>query len=266
MNFASACVGEMKKQRRNYFSSCSTYISLIIWPVLTVASTFFSYKSFDIILLKKMGIASISNLAIFLITGYLCYNCFWVMVQSAFFMRYERQNGTLETIFISPASRLAIVYGRSMGALFQSTWILVLYVILILIIGKKQILNIVFTLPIVFAIVIISSIIWGGFINSIFIVSRDVDFWFLVCDEPMKLLSGVSIPISVMPFLLKTISSIFPLTYSLKITRELLVGGKIKALVLGRYIIANMVVVAITVIIVKVSERNNRKTGNLQLY
>lgn len=266
MYFINACFGEMRKQRRNYFSSWSTYISLLIWPILTVVSTFFSYKSFDIMYLNKMGISSISDLAIFLLTGFLCYNCFWVMVQSAFFMRYERENGTLETIFLSPAPRLSIVYGRSMGTLFQATWILVLYVFLVLIIGKKQIFNIIFVLPLVFIIVIISSIIWGGFINSIFIVSRDIDFWFSVCDEPMKLLSGVSLPVSIMPLALKTISAVFPLTYSLDLIRGVLVGEKFQSQVLVNYVMANLLIIVITTIIVNLSENNNRKTGNLQLY
>lgn len=266
MFFINVCLGEMKKQRINYFSSWSTYISLLIWPILTVTTTFYSYKSFDILYLNKMGISSISDLAIFLLTGFLCYNCFWVMVQNAFFMRNERENGTLETIFLSPAPRLSIVYGRAMGALFQSTWILILYTFFVLMIEKKQLCNIVIVLPLVYIIVIFSAIIWGGFINSIFIVSRDVDFWFLLCDEPMKLLSGVTLPVGIMPFLLKIISAIFPLTYSLNIIRHLLIGENFSYYILEKYVFMNSMIIAVTSIILFQAEKNNRKTGNLQLY
>lgn len=264
--FASVCFGEMQKQRRNYFSSWSTYISLLLWPILTVSSTFFSYKSFDMKLLKKIGIFGFDDLFVFLLTGFLCYNCFWVMVQSAFFMQKERENGTLETIFLSPAPRLALVYGRAMGALLQSTWIMVMYLICVLSIKKSDFLLVLRTLPFTYFIVIISAILWGGFINSIFVVSRDVDFWFSVCDEPMKLFSGIELPVGVMPVAFKFCSLVFPLTYCLKIIRSMWAGNTLDVNTLLRYFIVNGAIIVITVIILHFAEKNNRKTGNIQLY
>lgn len=266
MTFLLVCKGEMAKQRRNYFSTWSTYISLLLWPILTVGTVIYSYKSFDISMLNVIGIHSESDLWIFLLTGFLCYNCFWVMVQSAFFMQRERQNGTLETIFLAPAPRLAIMYGRSLGALFQSTWILLLYTVAVLMIQRDKIVDVIVVLPVVYIIVIVSAVCWGGFINSIFVISRDIDFWFSLCDEPMKLLAGVSLPVKIMPMILRLISAVFPLTYSLEIIRQLLVGGGLDFSVLSRYIIANLVVVAITVFILSKAEKNNRVTGNLSLY
>ena len=122
MNFVRVCLGEMKKQHRNYFNSYSTYISLIVWPLLTVITTFYTYSNFSVRLLNKINIYTMRDLWVFLITGFMGYNLFWVMVQSALFMQKERENGTLETIFLSPAPRMAIVYGRSMGSIFQSLW------------------------------------------------------------------------------------------------------------------------------------------------
>lgn len=260
------CLGEMKKQKRNYFNTWSTYISLLFWPILTFVGTYFSYKNFDISNLNKLNIYSYSDLAIFLLTGALCYNCFWAMVQGAFFMLNERENGTLETIFLSPAPRISIMYGRAIGALFQSTWIMFMYSIIILIIRRGNILHAFLSIITLFLVVIISAIIWGGFINSIFTVSRDIDFWFTICDEPMKLLSGVQIPVSIFPIAFKYISAAFPLFYCLEITRNIFTNAQNSLLVLIKYIISNCIIIIITLFILKKAEKHNRETGSLQLY
>ena len=266
MKFVRACLGEMKKQRRNYFNSYSTYISLLVWPLLTVICTYYKYSNFSIKLLNRINIYTKEDLLVFLTTGYLCYNLFWVMVQSALFMKKERENGTLETIFLSPASRIAVVYGRSMGALFQSIWLLIIYCVMLIVIYKGTIIHILLELPLIYLCIIFSAIIFGGFINTIFIVSRDTDFWFSLCDEPMKLLTGVELPISIMPLLFRCIAYIFPLTYCLEIVRGLIGKGEVEGTMLFRYAMVNGIFLIMTKIIMTMAEKYNRKTGNLQLY
>ena len=69
--------GEIIKQRRNYFNSLVNYISLIFWPLLTLLTTWMSYKNYSVEMLSKIGINSQSELFLFLLTGFLEYNCFW---------------------------------------------------------------------------------------------------------------------------------------------------------------------------------------------
>lgn len=189
-------IGEIKKQKRNYFNSLVTYISLLVWPLLTLIMTWMSYKNYSIDVLSDAGILSLKELLVFLLTGFLEYNCFWLMVQSAFFMRNERENGTLEIVFLTPAPRMAIIYGRAMGALYQALWLAVMYGVILYFILDTALLTFVIMLGLTFLITIFSAIIWGGFMNAIFLSSRDADFWFDIADEPMKLFSGVNIPIS----------------------------------------------------------------------
>lgn len=260
------CRGEMLKQRRNYFNTWSTYISLLLWPMITFIGSFFSYKNFDIYILKDIGISSASELAIFLLTGFLGYNTFWVMVQSALFMHSERENGTLEVVFLTPASRIGIIYGRAMGALFQGVWVLILYSIMVMMIDTDQIIKIILALPIVFFVIIVSAVIWGGFINSIFLISRDVDFWFAVCDEPMKLFSGVELPTNIIPVSLQILSAFFPLTYCLNIIRKVILSEVVLIDEVIMYLMSNFIIVLVTIVILKKAEKNNRETGNLERY
>lgn len=213
--------GEIRKQKNNYFNSWGAYVSFIIWPLLTLFSVWFSYKNHNISYLSKFGIKSETDLFTYLLTGCLEYNCFWLMVQSAFFMRNERENGTLEVIFLTPASRLGIVYGRAMGSLYQALWLGVIYGISLLAI-ERYVLRVTAILFILYPVTLLSAIIWGGFMNTIFLFSRDIEFWFDVSDEPMKLFSGVNVPISKLPQFFRCISAIFPLTYCLEMVRAIL--------------------------------------------
>lgn len=258
--------GEIIKQRRNYFNSLVNYISLIFWPLLTLLTTWMSYKNYSVEMLSKIGINSQSELFLFLLTGFLEYNCFWLMVQSAFFMRNERENGTLEIVFLTPAPRMAIIYGRAMGALYQSIWLAILYGVLLVIILDEKILVVILLGVGIMAITIFSAVVWGGLMNAIFLSSRDADFWFDISDEPMKLFAGVFIPINCLPFIFKIVSLIFPLTYSLEITRCVIETHQVNVKTLIMYLMVNLMVIGLTTVIAKRAECVNRETGGYQLY
>lgn len=170
------CKGEILKQNQNYYNSWQNYISLGIWPILNSIGTYFMYKSFNLSFLEKYGIDTDSKLIIFIFTGLLGYNCFWSMVQSALFMQNERENGTLEVVFLAPANRMAIVYGRALGGIIQNVWMFSVFSLLIIVVIKGISLEALICIPIGSFLLLTAAVIWGGFINAIFLVSRDVEF------------------------------------------------------------------------------------------
>ncbi|HEX2982661.1 MAG TPA: ABC transporter permease [Ignavibacteriales bacterium] len=262
------CWGEVKKQRANYFNKLSNYISLLIWPVIVFLTTYFTYRSFDISVLNNYGIDTQSSLMAFLVTGALGYNCFWCMVQSALFMLNERQNGTLEIVFLSPANRLAVMYGRALGGIFQSIWMFLLFALMIIFITNGITVEMLFRIPLALIVLIVSSTIWGGFINSVFIISRDITFWFTLSDEPMYLLSGAKVPVEAFPLWSQVLAAIFPLTYCLYIIRALFTGKDdlINPVIIVGLVTSLALLILITYVILYFAEKRNRRTGNLQLY
>lgn len=258
--------GEIFKQNQNYYNSWQNYISLGIWPILNSICAYFMYKSFNLFLIEKYGIDTNSKLMIFIFTGLLGYNCFWSMVQSALFMQNERENGTLEIVFLTPANRLAIVYGRALGGIIQNVWMFSVFSILIIAVNKGITLRTLVCIPIGFLLLLIAAVIWGGFINAIFLVSRDVEFWFNICDSPMDILSGSKMPVSAFPVFLQSVSAIFPLTHCLIIIRSIFsestasIGNWLSLLLI------QLILISATKIILHLAEKHNRKTGNLQLY
>ena len=260
---------EIKKQHQHTFHSYTIYFSLLLWPILIFFNTYYTYKSFN---LKKITVFSNSinsnqSLIIFLITGFIGYNFFYSMVQSAWQMSFERQNGTLETVFLSPANRLAIAYGRSLGALFQNVWMFSVFSFIILIGTKNFNINNIVYIPLAFLILTLSATVWGGLMNVIFLFSRDAGILNNILDDPMEFFSGVRVPTSTFPLWAKAISTIFPLTHSLTLVRSILISSNAPCMndvvKLG---VSLAIIFILTIVLLKLAEKNARNTGNLTFY
>ncbi len=266
LRFIRVCKGEMIKQGQNYYNTWQTYISLVLWPIINSIVTYFIYNTFDLSNLEKYGIDSANSLLIFIFTGTLGYNCFWAMVQSALFMQNERENGTMEIILLSPANRLAMVYGRALGGIIQNIWMFIFFVCVIFILNGTLNLVQIMLLVIAFIILVISAVIWGGLVNAIFLISRDTSFWFDIFDSPMELFSGVKVPIAAFPLICRIVSYIYPLTYCLIIIRSIIINQKVEIGNVIALIGILILVILITILILAFAEYRNRKTGNLQMY
>lgn len=108
------------------------YFSLLVWPILGFLEVYYTYKPFSLTG-NYIGITSAKELLAFLATGYMAYTCYWSMVQNAWSMSYqERTGGTLEVSFLSPANRMAMNYGKALGALLQEVWMFCCFCLFIL--------------------------------------------------------------------------------------------------------------------------------------
>lgn len=267
-HFVGTFRAEMTKQNLNYFNSASAYVFLFLLPVLVFFVTLYTYQVFDLSHLRPYGINSRDELVVFLVSGSLGYYCFFSMVESALYIQSERENGTLEMVFLTPASRMGLLYGRALGGLIQNMWMYSAFSLLIMLASHRVSVGSLLKVPLAFAVVVVASTVWGGFINAIFLTTRDVNFWFVLTDEPMRLLSGTIIPVAAFPAAVKAVSAVFPLTYCLIVVRALL-GGSSEGLGWTGVLVFALslsVVVLLTFAVTILAERHNRKTGSLQLY
>lgn len=259
---------EIVKQQQHEYHSAFIYFSLLIWPILGFLEVYYTYKPF--FLTGYLGISNGNELLAFLGTGFMAYTCFWSMVQNAWTMAHqERKGGTLEITYLSPANRLAMNYGRTLGALVQEVWMFSCFCVFILMYTGTLCLDNLFLLPLVFLLLIFSSTIWGGMLNAIFLFSRDVEIIMNLLDTPMTLFSGTRIPQSCFPGWAKAISLLFPLTYCINIIRfvfRIQEDGYGWQTDLASLAVCLVVMIAITVFLTFKAEQHNRKTGELQFY
>lgn len=261
---------EIKKEHRNMFHSKLVYFSLLIWPVIGFITAYYSFKPFS--LDENSPITRFvqpDHLALFLLTGYLAYLFFWSLVQSAWQMGYERQSGTLEMIFLTPVHRLALIYSRAFSSLLESVWLFFIFVVMTLFFVKGIEVSGWWSAPFAFLILLLSAVIWGGFLNSIFLFSRDAGFLYTILDEPMLIFAGVRIPPLAFPLWAKVISFSFPLTYTLHVLRQLLMDGATFVEILPSLAIlfnVLLLLILISAFIIKKAEKHMKKTGNMVLF
>ncbi|MCR4635576.1 MAG: ABC transporter permease [Butyrivibrio sp.] len=266
--FFKVVLAESYKQHRNYFNNKMIYVSLFLWPVLSFMASYYSYKAFDF---EGCAISYINscNILIFLLIGYMAMSFFRSVVQSAWRFSQERQSGTLEYIYLSPASRLAVLIGNALSSVFESSIVMLVFGCLMIFSNRRSLqVNVVGTVVVV-PIFLIMALLWGVFINACFLYSRDTDFLFTILEEPMEIFSGVKIPVSIFPGWARLISCIFPLTYALEALRQVTLNNSgletIKITVIISILII-IVLLAVTLITIHIVEQHVRKTGNIILF
>ncbi|AUS11641.1 multidrug ABC transporter permease [Bacillus subtilis] len=269
MNWLKVIKAEIYKQHKNSFHSTKAYFSLLIWPILNLINAYLCYKPFNLNDLKLYRINTSDELISFLLIGFFTYISFKSLMQSALQMSYERSNGTLETIFLSPANRLSLIYGRSLGFIFGNIWMFFAFTFFIMCyIGSIPIYNLVY-FPICFILIVISATLWGGLLNTIFLFSRDASILFMIIDDPMMLFSGVRIPLTLFPIWAQVISFIFPLTHVLAVVRDLMLFGDISLSSWNHllYLLSELLFMfMITLFLLPKAEKHARINGELTFY
>ena len=266
--FFKVMLAESRKQHRNYFSNKLIYVSLFLWPFLSFMASYYSYKVFDI---EGSVVSYISggNIMVFLLIGYMGMSFFRSVVQSAWHFSFERQSGTLEYIYLSPASRMAVILGNALSSVFEGSVAMAVFGALIILYNKESLSINVIGLVAVIPIFLCVALLWGAFLNACFLYSRDTDFLFTVLEEPMEIFSGVKVPVSIFPGWARVISCIFPLTYALEALRQVMLNSadinSVKNVVIISLVII-LVLLSATLITIHIVEKHMRKTGNVILF
>jgi len=268
--FFNLVQAEMIKQYKNYFHNKFIYFSLFLWPILSFVNGYYQFKPFDFSgVSKSISYLNDDTLLSYVLIGYMAMIFFRTLVQSAWHFSFERTAGTLELVYLSPANRVAIVFGNCLSALLGSVWLFVVFLVGIqLTFSNVQIEN-----PVLFImasiLMVIMSVNWGMLLNGLFIFTRDSAFLFTILEEPMEIFSGVKVPVVLMPFWAQAVAAAFPLTYAIKALRMLMFETVSNSEVLRMFGIMLLICITMflmTLFILRVGEARNRKTGNMALF
>lgn len=252
MNKHYIILGEIRKFNQLRARGWLAKFSLILWPLLILSSTYYTYLSFTNDSYSEMYF-------IYVVIGYMGFNLFWTIIQTSWQSTIERMNGILDIIFIYPCNKMFLMMGRSLGAIGDVLILLIIYgTIILYFMGIESIGKLI----IVYLVLILSSVIAGLVFNILFLYSRDANFLFALFNQPMEFFSGVKLPINLLPVWVNVISLFFPLTYSLSISRAILFDGDITSLLVAGFIIYNLLLITVTAISLKVLLKRIRINGN----
>jgi ABC-2 type transport system permease protein len=206
---------------------------------------------------------------VYLLLGYMCMSFFRALVQSAWHFSFERISQTLELIYLSPANRAAVLLGNAVSSLFESVIVMIIFTISILVMKSRVIYMQVIPCMVVVTIMIVMAVVWGMFLNALFLFSRDTDFLFTILEEPMEIFSGVKVPTFLFPLWAKVVSLLFPLTYVIDAVRRVVLIGSSLYDIHGFILLAILIIAVLltsTMVIIKIVERHMRITGNITLF
>ncbi|GAA1652244.1 ABC transporter permease [Catellatospora bangladeshensis] len=263
---------EALKQHRRSFGRPLVVASMLLWPVLQLAATYYTMLP----VLDTPGIASRwpdaaqpARLLAFLAAGAFAYLFYFSLVQSAWHFSFERISGTIELLFLSPASRLALVFANGTGALVQNTWLAGCFAVAAASAGGA--LHVAH--PGMYAVaalaLVVPAIVWGAFLNSLLVFSRDSAFLYTLLDDPLWFVSGVRLPLFAMPLAIKAVGLAFPLTSSLIVLRGALLDAQpLSALLEPLALLTGLcaLLFAATAALLRLGEARAQRTGSMQLY
>lgn len=266
-------IAEARKQHHIYFHGPVIYFSMFLWPVLDILTAIYMFKPFTAdasnneILKQYLGGKSIE---MFLIVGYLGYNFFYCLVQSAWHFSYERSQGTLELILLTPANRFAVILGNAVSSLFESIWLILAFASAAFFLLLSELGNInAVVLVLGLVVMTVAAVAWGTLLNSLFLLTRDAGFFYTLLQDPFSFLSGVRFPVSLFAPWLRAISYVMPLTYCLIILRK----GVLQHAHLGdvyselvNLAILTAILLSASYVLIGVSEKRAKRTGTLTLF
>ena len=145
---------------------------------------------------------------------------------SSFTLSYDRMNGTMENIIMSPSDLFDVILGRSLW----NTTIGLLNMVLVFIFAESVFMtSVTFANPLAFALILLATLISlasiGVLFSISFVFSRRSYVLTSVFEYPIYILSGAVVPITMLPEWTNPISLILAPTWGVEALRESAIVG-----------------------------------------
>jgi len=263
---------EMRKNYAQFFFTYYTLFWTLILPLGNGLLYYFMYLPFTKTIISFEWLEQVLKLDVigFTLIGQLVYTFFMsTLTASAIFDR-EREQGTFEMVLLSPANRLAILLGNTVGTSIRYLWLMI---------GVVAVFAFSFNVGILindFAAVFLSFLLsflallaFGLCLAAFSIHSRRGGLIAIACQEPVAYVSGLVVPQSALPQTLAQAGYLIPLTIGLIALRLSFLGGALLQdvqLLLASLLIMIIVYVVLAHFLIKFAEKSAKAKGTLALF
>lgn len=204
----------MRATVRAYLKRFSAYaIELIRWP-LGPLLTFAGWRiTYSVAGRAHVDGASAAGFLLVGIFGLITWTS--TLWSSGYAIEWERHEGTSPALFLSPASRAAVVAGYGVGSF---VWFLPSF-LCVLILGVVTGAQLQVADPLALALSVlalfVASLAAGFFFAGLFILSRNGNLIANFLQTPIFLLAGFLVPLSSLPSYLRPLSNALPVTHAI---------------------------------------------------
>jgi ABC-2 type transport system permease protein len=252
-----------------------TFLSFVFWPVALPLAFVFQAQAFSggredttAAFAERAGTNEVAG---FLFIGWAAY--MWlslILWGPGTSLRTEQVRGSLEAIFLTPASRLVVLFGPAVSQLVWAAWILVVVGVALrigfgVVIGLAEALRalaiIIVGIPALYAI--------GAVFASVVLRFGDVHALVQCVRGLFTVLCGMSFPIVVLPDLAQRVAMTLPPTYLIADLRAVLLAGADIGRVAGDLVVLaamGLVLSLVAAVAFKRTEQYARRGGRLAQY
>lgn len=226
--FFRVVLAEMRKNIKQYFFSARVLFWTLALPLGNGLYLYFLYLPFDARSVNLEFNASTYTLDLvgFTLIGQLLYSFFTMMLLAGAAFDRERQQGTLESVLLSPANRIAVLLGGALANALNYVWLLVgVLLSWVVFLNVSVLINDFLALFVSVFLSYLSIVALGMCFEALFIHSRRGTMYGTMLQEPIMFLSGLIFPLQSVPRALLPISYLLPLTFGLISVRLTLLGG-----------------------------------------
>lgn len=265
--FAST-LGVTLATARAYLQRMQAYlIQFIRWPL----GPLFTFATWRI----TYGVSGRSQVDGATLSGFLIVGIFGVVLWSSslwasgYALEWERGEGTSGSLLLTPASRASVVAGYGLGSLI---WFLPSFAGIALLgwlSGARLHVSDGPALVLSIAMMVLASLAAGFFFSGLFILSRRGNLIANVLQAPIYLLSGMLIPLSLLPAWSRPLAEAIPATHAVGALRESALTGASLGQISPDLIWAlgvSALWIAIGILGLRRVEHVAKRTGQLELY
>jgi ABC-2 type transport system permease protein len=209
---------------RGFVARSNAYwIDVIRWPLFPLiyfATMYLAYTATGRQTVAGMDVAA------FLMVGMFAF-IVWsgTIWSSGYAVEYERGEGTIAALFLSPASRVAVIAGYGLGGF---VWMLPAFVSMALLgLATGARFNVADPLAVIGAVaaLLIGSLATGFALAGLFILSRRANLLANFLQRPGELLAGALFPRDLLPGPLYALSNCLPVSHALDALRASMLGA-----------------------------------------
>ena len=240
-------------------------IELLRWPLFPILYFLALYLTYSVSGREVVSGYPVSGFLLIGVLGMVLWSSnLWA---SGYAIEFERREGTLQTLFLSPASRSAVVLGYGAGSLLIMVGPTAVVLVSISLLLRIELA--VASLPAValsIAGMFLAAVSLGYVLAGFFVLTRRANVIANFLQSPVLLLSGAELPVQELPHALQYFARVFPLSHGMDAVRESLLAGATVGDVQGHLLgilVTSAGLVAIGWLLLRRVERNARDGAEL---
>jgi ABC-2 type transport system permease protein len=226
--FLRVVLAEARKNIKQYFFTVRVLFWTLALPLGNGLYLYFLYLPFGAkrVNLEFSASSFTLDLAGFTLIGQLLYSFFTMMLLAGVAFDRERWQGTLESVLLTPANRVAVLLGMAVANTLNYVWLLIgVMISWVLFLNVQLLINDFLALFASILLSYLSLAALGMSLEAFCIHSRRAHMYANMLQEPIMFLSGLIFPLQSMPEALLPISYLLPLTFGLISVRLTMLGG-----------------------------------------